>query len=122
MFEFLKDLFGKSPLELEVSLDINKNPAVEVSNPDAKAEGRKIRWRPKEGETFKFERLNDLNQWYFNKQSINLDRTKISCSNRAPDTNGADEYHYEIKVKLGNNVYSSNKTGGPPDDKPVIRN
>jgi hypothetical protein len=95
---------------------------VTISNPDLEAKGRKIRWRRKAGETFKFERLNDLNQVYFNKQGINLDRTKVSCSNRAPDTNGSDKYHYEILVKLGNDVYSSTKAGAPPDDKPVIRN
>ena len=122
MFDFLMKLFGQAKVDLEVSLDTGVNPAVTVSNPDLEAKGRKIRWTRKAGQTFKFERLNDLNQVYFDKQSINLNRTKISCNNRAPDANGADKYHYEILVKLGNDVYSTTKQGAPPDDKPVIRN
>jgi hypothetical protein len=122
MFEFLKNLFGKAPLELEVSLDTGKNPPVEISNPDVDAGGRKIRWVRKAGETFAFESLNGLNQVYFNDQGINMNRTRIKCNNRAPNTGGTDKYPYEIIVKQGTDVYSSKKEGAPPDDKPVIRN
>ena len=122
MFEFFKNLFGKSPAELEVSLDTGLNPPVIISNQDLKANGRKIRWIRKEGETFTFERLNALNQVYFNDQGINKSRTKIKCNNRAPDTGDTDKYWYEIIVMWNGNAYSSTKNGVPPGDKPVVRN
>lgn len=122
MFEFLKNLFGKSPADLEVSLNTGLNPPVIISDPDLKANGRKIRWTRKEGENFTFERLNDLDQAYFNDQSINMARTKISCKNRAPDTGDADKYPYEIVVKWNGDEYNSTKEGAPGGGKPVIRN
>ncbi len=121
MFDFFRRLFGKAPVDLEVSLDTSLNPAVIISDTDVKAKGRRIRWNRKSGESFTIERLNDLNQAYFNCQSINIARTKISCNNRAPDTGDADEYEYEIIVKLNDILYSSTKDG-VGGGKPVIRN
>lgn len=121
LFEFFKNLFGGAKKELDVSLNTAMDPPVRISEQDANAEGRKIRWKRKEGETFKFKRLNDLDQVYFNKQSISLDREKVSCSNRAPK-NPSTKYEYEIVVTLDNNEYTSTKSGAPPGGKPVIRN
>ena len=122
MFEFFENLFGGAKKKLEVSLNLTANPPVEISEQDADAKGHKsIRWKRKAGETFKFKRLNDLNQAYFNKQSISLDREKVSCNNRAPD-DPSEKYEYEIVVTLGNSVYTSTKIGSPPGGKPVIRN
>jgi hypothetical protein len=122
MFEFFKNLFGGAKRELEVSLNLSGNPKVEISEEDASVKGhKKIRWKRKAGETFKFKRLNDLNQVYFNRQSISLDREQVSCRNRAPD-DPTKEYEYEIVVTLNNNEYTSTKSGSPPGGKPVIRN
>ena len=122
MFEFLQKLFGKAPVDLEVSLDTSLNPAVIISDPDLKASGRRIRWNRKQNESFTCERLNDLDQAYFNCQSINKSRTRVTCNNRAPDTGDTDQYEYEIIVKWNNILYSSTKSGAPGGGKPVIRN
>lgn len=121
MFDFFMNLFGGARKELEVSLDPALDPPVRISEQDAAAEGRKIRWKRKATETFEFKRLNDLDQVYFNKQSISLDREKVSCNNRAPE-NPSTKYEYEIVVTLGNYEYTSTKSGSPPGGKPVIRN
>lgn len=120
MFEFFKNLFSGKAV-LEVSLNPGGDPEVVVSEPDLEASGKKIRWVRKDNvHEFDFERLNDLNQAYFNKQSIGLDRQKISCNNRAPDTD--EKFEYEIVVLWNGNPYDSTKSGSPPDGKPVIRN
>lgn len=121
MFDFFKKLFGLDKAEFEVSLNPALDPPVIIPERDYDVKGRKIVWKRKTNETFKFERLNDLDQAYFNKQSISLNREKVSCNNRAPE-NPTEKYEYEIVVKQGNNVYSSTKSGAPPGGKPVIRN
>jgi len=114
---------SKSKVVLEVSLDTSLNPAVVISNRDLKASGRKIRWNRKQGQAFNFVRLDELDQAYFNNQSINLDRTKIRCDNRAPDTGDSDKFPYVIVVELDGQQYDSTvQSGAPGEDKPVIRN
>jgi hypothetical protein len=108
-------------VKLEVSLNPALNPPVVVSNRDLNAKGRRIRWQRKKNETFTFERLEELDQAYFNKQSISLDRDRINCGNRAPE-NSTVEYEYVIVVKLNGQEYTSTKPGPNPDGKPVIRN
>ncbi len=121
MFEFLKNLFGKGTAILDVSLDITLDPQVIISNRKLNAGGKKIKWvRKDDDNNFNFERINDLNQSYFNKQSISLDRQKVTCNNRAPDDN--KDYPYEIVVIWNGNPYNSTKSGAPGDGKPVIRN
>lgn len=105
--------------KLVVSLNPALDPPVIISNRKLDAEGRSIRWTRKKGETFTFKRLNGLDQAYFNKQSINKKRTRVSCGNRAPD---GQDFTYEIVVTLNNAEYTSTKSGGPGGDKPVIRN
>jgi len=105
--------------KLVVSLNPALDPPVIISNRRLNAEGRDIRWNRKKGESFTFKSLKGLDQAYFNKQSINLKRNRISCGNRAPD--GVD-FTYEIVVTLNGVDYTTTKTGGPGEDKPVIRN
>ena len=104
---------------LKVSLDTNLDPPVIISTRKFDANGRGIRWQLKKGADYTFKRLNELDQAYFNRQSINMKRTKITCNNRAP---GGYESEYEIIVTKGNKDYSSTKSGSPPGGKPVIRN
>lgn len=113
---------SKSKAVLEVSLDTTLNPPVVISNRNLKASGRKIRWKRKKGQTFTFERLGELDQAYFNNQSINMERTRIRCDNRAPDSGDSDKYEYVITVEWNGNEYTSTKSGAPGGDKPVIRN
>lgn len=120
-FEWLKNLIGGN-LVLDVSLDTTDDPPVIISSRDSDATGRKIVWRRKDTvNDFEFTRLNDLNQWNFPKQSIDMNRRAVRCSNKAPKDPGA-KYPYEIIVTLGTTEYSSTKSGAPPDGKPVIRN
>lgn len=109
-------------VKLEVALNTALNPPVVISNRNLKAKGRKIRWVRKQGETFTFERLDELDQSYFNKQSISIYRDRISCNNRAPDTNDTDKYPYVIVIKKDGVEYTSTEVGPNPDGKPVIRN
>jgi len=120
MWEFLKNFFG-GKVVLEVELNPGLDPPVIISNRDLTAEGKKIRWKRNDDvHDFEFKRLNDLDQAYFNEQSIDLDRQKVKCNNRAPDN--TDAFEYEIIVRWDDNDYSSTKSGSPPDGKPVIRN
>ena len=113
---------SKSKAVLEVGLDTTLNPPVVISNRNLKASGRKIRWKRKKGQTFTFESLEELDQAYFNNQSINMSRTKISCDNRAPNSGDTEKYAYVIVVEYNGQKYDSTKTGPNPDNKPVIRN
>jgi hypothetical protein len=125
MFDFLKNLFNRwfgGTAEFKVSLDTTKNPAVIISPDDKDVDGKKIRWVRAPGQTFKFHRLNGLDQAFFYNQSIDLDREEITCSNRAPANEPADDYWYEIVVRQGAYEYKSTEEGTPPGDKPVIRN
>ncbi len=110
---------SKNKVVLEVSLDTTLNPPVVISDRKLNAVGRKIQWKRKKGETFEFDRLNELDQAYFYRQSIDVDRKKITCNNRAP---AGPEYPYVIVVTQGGVKYDSTKTGPNPDGKPVIRN
>jgi len=104
---------------LEVSLNTALDPPVIISKRKFDANGRGIRWKMKKGADYTFKQLNELDQAYFNKQSINLKRKTITCNNRAP---GGYECAYEIVVTQNNVDYTSTKTGTPPDGNPVIRN
>lgn len=110
---------GNRRANLVVSLHIGLDPEVRISEHKLDAAGRKIRWKRKKNETFKFKRLNELDQAYFNKQSIDLDRKKITCNNRAP---AGKDFEYEIIVTLNGTDHTSTKSGSPPGGKPVIRN
>lgn len=120
MFKFFFGWFSNKAV-LEVHLDPALDPPVIISNRDLDASGKKIRWKRNDAvHEFSFKRLNELNQAYFYRQSIDLDRQQVRCNNRAPNTN--DEYPYEIVITWNNNDYSSTKSGAPPGGKPVIRN
>jgi len=125
MFEALSDFFKKlfgGTMVLDVSLNTGEDPPVIISSRDSDATGRKIIWRRKDPEhAFEFTRLNDLNQWYFPNQSIDMNRKAVRCYNKAPK-DPDKTYEYEIKVTFDNVIYTSTKSGSPPGGKPVIRN
>ena len=111
-------------LVLKVSLNLAEDPPVLISDPRAVARGKnRIRWvRDDDTLDFEFLRLNELDQAYFNRQSINLNRTRINCRNRAPDSDPKVDYVYEIVVRYNGNNYKSTAPGAPPGGRPVIRN
>ena len=113
-------------LILDVKLDPTANPPVIISNRDVNAEGQVIRWRKASDATidFDFERLDELDQVYFPCQSIDEDRKRVRCNNRAPTVPmNPPDYPYTIVVKSGGITYDSTRRGGgQPQDKPVIRN
>ena len=76
----------KKTLKVSLDLSANADPNVVISDRRLKAKGAKIRWeKDDDNHDFKFKRLNELNQALFNQQSIDLDREKIRCNNRAPE-------------------------------------
>lgn len=110
-------------LILDVRLDPTANPAVIISERRATANGEVIRWRKINGADPDFDivRLDDLDQVNFPCQSIDEDRVRARCNNRAPI--GPTEYPYTIVVESGGVRYDTTRRGGgPPQDKPVIRN